>query len=96
LRLFLGLRRCGCRAGIGGLPGPSVSQYASGSGIPHVEAALNEDVSPAPPGLIPVKFVVGVLAIGAGLALGREGPSVQMRVAIAHFVRRVSRRVGRI
>ena len=47
------------------------SPYASGSGIPHVEAALNEEVPPAPPGLISVKFVGGVLAIGAGLALGR-------------------------
>ncbi|MBV8458015.1 MAG: H(+)/Cl(-) exchange transporter ClcA [Acetobacteraceae bacterium] len=68
------------------------SPYASGSGIPQVEAALNEEVPPAPPHLIPVKFVGGVLAIGAGLALGREGPSVQMGAAIAHFVGRVCRR----
>jgi CIC family chloride channel protein len=68
------------------------SPYASGSGIPHVEAALNEEVPPAPPGLISVKFVGGVLAIGAGLALGREGPSVQMGAAIAHVVGRVCRR----
>jgi chloride channel protein, CIC family len=68
------------------------SPYASGSGIPHVEAALNEEVPSAPPGLIPVKFVGGVLAIGSGLALGREGPSVQMGAAIAHVVGTVSRR----
>jgi CIC family chloride channel protein len=68
------------------------SPYASGSGIPHVEATLNEEVPPAPPGLIPVKFVGGVLAIGAGLALGREGPSVQMGAAIAHVVGRLGRR----
>jgi CIC family chloride channel protein len=68
------------------------SPYASGSGIPHVEAALNEEVPPTPPGLISVKFVGGVLAIGAGLALGREGPSVQMGAAIAHVVGRVCRR----
>ena len=68
------------------------SPYASGSGIPHVEAALNEEVPPTPPGLISVKFVGGVLAIGAGLALGREGPSVQMGAAIAHIVGRVCRR----
>jgi CIC family chloride channel protein len=66
--------------------------YASGSGIPHVEAALNEEVPPAPSGLVPVKFVGGALAIGAGLALGREGPSVQMGAAIAHLVGVVSRR----
>jgi CIC family chloride channel protein len=68
------------------------SPYASGSGIPHVEAALKEQVPPAPPGLIAVKFLGGVLAIGAGLALGREGPSVQMGAAIAHAVGKVSRR----
>jgi len=68
------------------------SPYASGSGIPHVEAVLNEEVPAAPPALIPVKFVGGVLAIGAGLALGREGPTVQMGAAIAHLVGKVFRR----
>ena len=44
---------------------------AKGSGIPDVEAVLREE-QPAPPLiLIPVKFLGGVLAMGAGLALGR-------------------------
>jgi H+/Cl- antiporter ClcA len=47
---------------------------ASGSGIPQVEAALNGDLAGAPPRLLPVKFFGGLLAIGAGAALGREGP----------------------
>jgi chloride channel protein, CIC family len=59
---------------------------ASGSGIPHVEAVLRGDVPPAPLTLIPIKFVGGVLAIGAGLALGREGPTVQMGASIAHGI----------
>src|SRR5260370_21841960 len=60
--------------------------YASGSGIPHVEAVLTEEVPPAPPALIPVKFTRGVLPLRAGLALGREGPIGQMGAAIAYAV----------
>src|SRR5690242_3792803 len=68
------------------------SPEASGSGIPHVEAVLGEEVPPAPFSVLPVKFVGGVLAIGAGLALGREGPTVQMGASIANVVGRLSRR----
>src|SRR6516165_1985025 len=68
------------------------SPYASGSGIPHVEAVLKQALPPAPLWLVPVKFVGGVLAIGAGLALGREGPSVQMGASVAHLVGTLFRR----
>jgi CIC family chloride channel protein len=66
--------------------------HASGSGIPHVEAVLHEEIPQAPFRLIPVKFAGGLLAIGSGLALGREGPSVQMGASIAHLLGRVFRR----
>src|SRR5262245_33607689 len=68
------------------------SPHASGSGIPHVEAVLKEELRPAPFRLIPIKFLGGFLSIGAGLALGREGPSVQMGSSLAHLVGRVFRR----
>ncbi|MBA4105329.1 MAG: H(+)/Cl(-) exchange transporter ClcA [Pirellula sp.] len=68
------------------------SPEASGSGIPHVEAVLNKREAPAPLWLIPVKFLGGWLAIGAGLALGREGPTVQMGASIAHLIGRIGRR----
>jgi CIC family chloride channel protein len=65
--------------------------HASGSGIPHVEAVLKEELPPAQFRLIPVKFVGGILSIGAGLALGREGPTVQMGASLAHLVGKVFR-----
>jgi CIC family chloride channel protein len=68
------------------------SPHASGSGIPHVEAVLRGELPPAPFRLIPVKFLGGVLAIGAGLALGREGPTVQMGASLAPLVGRIFRR----
>jgi len=68
------------------------SPFASGSGIPHVEAVLLQDLPQAPYRLIPVKFVGGLLAIGSGLALGREGPSVQMGASVAHLIGRIFRR----
>ena len=65
---------------------------ASGSGIPHTELVLKGELPPAPFRLIPVKFIGGVLAIGAGLALGREGPSVQIGAGLADLVGKMFRR----
>ena len=50
----------------------------AGSGIPRVEAVVRNHLQPAGIWILPVKFVGGALAIGSGLALGREGPTVQM------------------
>ena len=69
-----------------------ISPQASGSGIPHVEAVLNGEQPPASFTLLPVKFLGGLLAIGAGLALGREGPTVQMGASISHLLGKLCRR----
>lgn len=61
-----------------------VEPTAAGSGIPRVMAVLDGAVAPAPARVIPVKFVAGTLAIGSGLALGREGPTVQMGASFAY------------
>ncbi|GIV89962.1 MAG: voltage gated Cl- channel protein [Chloroflexus sp.] len=55
---------------------------ASGSGIPHIEAVLYRLRDLRWRRIIPVKIIGGVLAIGGGLALGREGPSVQIGGAL--------------
>jgi chloride channel protein, CIC family len=50
----------------------------AGSGIPRVEAVIRNHLRPAEIWILPIKFVGGALAIGSGLAMGREGPTVQM------------------
>jgi CIC family chloride channel protein len=67
------------------------SPEASGSGIPHVEGVLRRKLPPAPLMVLPVKFIGGLTAIGAGLALGREGPTVQMGASVAHLAGRLFR-----
>jgi CIC family chloride channel protein len=69
-----------------------VSPQAVGSGIPQVEAVLNGQLPEARFRIIPVKFIGGVLAIGSGLALGREGPSVHMAATLGHLVGKIFRR----
>ncbi len=61
---------------------------AAGSGVQHVEAMMRGETTPAGAIVIPVKFVAGLLAIGSGLALGREGPTVQMGAAIGTVLSR--------
>jgi CIC family chloride channel protein len=68
------------------------SPLASGSGIPLVEAVLEGKLQQAPFPLIPVKFFGGLLAMGAGLALGREGPSVQMGASSADTLAKIFKR----
>ena len=62
---------------------------ASGSGVQRVEAILRGDAGRLNPAVLPIKFVGGVLALGAGLALGREGPTVQMAAILGEAWARI-------
>src|SRR5947207_1471321 len=56
----------------------ALAPEAAGSGIPHLKAVLHRTRGMRWWRVLPVKFGSGLLAIGGGLALGREGPTVQM------------------
>lgn len=51
---------------------------ASGSGIPFIKRVVLGETKLSWRRILPVKFLAGVFGIGGGLALGREGPTIQM------------------
>ena len=56
---------------------------ASGSGIPQLKLAFWKDFGLVPVRVVWVKFIAGILSIGGGSSMGREGPSVQLAGAVA-------------
>ncbi len=69
-----------------------IEPHAEGSGIPRVEAVADGRVRPDRFRILPIKYVGGLLAISSGMALGREGPSVQMGGTAAVIVATLTRR----
>ncbi len=51
---------------------------AAGSGIPQLKLAFWKDFGYVPAKVVWVKFIAGVLTVGGGASLGREGPTVQL------------------
>jgi CIC family chloride channel protein len=51
---------------------------AAGSGIPHLKSVVLGETQLNWRRVLPVKFLSGLASIGGGLALGREGPTIQM------------------
>jgi hypothetical protein len=52
--------------------------YISGSGIPQIKGELMGKIHTNWLRVLLLKFFGGIMAIGSGLALGREGPSIQL------------------
>lgn len=68
-------------AGGGGLGLWLVRRFApeaSGSGIPHIKSVVLGEEELRWWRVLPVKFFGGLASIGGGLALGREGPTIQI------------------
>lgn len=55
---------------------------AAGSGVQHVEAVMRGHASPPPLRVLPIKYIGGLLSMVPGMALGREGPTIQMAAVI--------------
>ena len=66
----------------------------TGSGIPQIKGILQGDMSIRWFSVLWSKIIGGVLAIGAGMSLGREGPSVQIGACVGQGLSQTSRRTG--
>lgn len=65
----------------------------SGSGIPQVEGILMRKLEMNWLPVVIKKFIGGVISLGAGLSIGREGPSIQLGAAVGQGVSRVFKRI---
>lgn len=64
----------------------------AGSGIPQIKGILLGRMAMNWARVLALKFIGAVLGIGAGLSLGREGPSVQLGACIGQGVGRMTHR----
>lgn len=64
----------------------------TGSGIPQIKGILQGDMPMDWFSVLWSKIIGGVLAIGAGMSLGREGPSVQIGACVGQGLSQTSRR----
>ena len=62
------------------------SPLIKGSGIPQVKAFLAKKVVFDWKRELPFKFIGGSLALGAGLSLGKEGPSIQLGALVGSSI----------
>ncbi|MGV8983063.1 ClC family H(+)/Cl(-) exchange transporter [Clostridium sp.] len=65
----------------------------SGSGIPQVEGVLIGKLEMKWWRVMLGKFIGGIVTIGSGLSLGREGPSVQLGAAVGQGFSKIFKRI---
>lgn len=61
----------------------SFCREAAGSGIPQLKLAFWKDFGFVPWRVAWVKFLAGIISVGGGSSMGREGPSVQIAGTVA-------------
>lgn len=59
---------------------------AAGSGIPQAKAAYWKELGYIPFKTVVIKFIAGIVSIGGGFSLGREGPTVFLGSGIASWL----------
>ncbi len=65
----------------------------SGSGIPQLKGELMGEIEAKWWRVLIAKFVGGILAIGGGMSLGREGPSIQLGAMVGKGFSRLTRKL---